>query len=197
MRKLIAGFKISLDGKIESSAGFADWVEAWSEDYNLGEQIDTCLLGGAMYPGYEAYWSALAAAPNEAHPMTGTLPTIGEKAWSERAANTPHVVLSTKLSQANWPQTTFIRAISDIQRLKAQEGKTIYLMGGANITAQCITAGLLDEIRLIVYPILIGAGKQLFGELGAPKNLALLESTQRADGRLFLRYGLSTQNAGH
>lgn len=190
MRKLIAGFKISLDGMIESSAGYADWVEAWAEEYALGEQIDTCLLGGAMYPGYEAYWSALAAAPNEIHPMTGKLPTQGEITWSERAASIPHVVLSSQLSQANWPQTTFIRTLADLQQLKAQPGKTIYLMGGANITQQCISAGLLDELRLIIYPNLIGVGKPLFGALEQPKNIRLLESTSLTDGRIFLRYGL-------
>jgi hypothetical protein len=52
MRKLIAAFKTSVDGKIEGPEGFADWVEAWSEDYGLSAQIDACLLGGAMYPGY-------------------------------------------------------------------------------------------------------------------------------------------------
>ena len=105
------------------SAGYADWVEAWAEEYALGEQIDTCLLGGAMYPGYEAYWSALAAAPNEIHPMTGKLPTQGEITWSERAASIP-----TWFYLANYPrqiglQTTFIRTLADLQQLKAQPGK--------------------------------------------------------------------------
>ena len=45
MRKLVAGMKISVDGKIEGSEGHADWVEAWSDDYDLMPQIDACLLG--------------------------------------------------------------------------------------------------------------------------------------------------------
>ena len=53
MRKLIAAMKMSLDAKVEGPDGTADWVEAWSEDYGLTPQIDACLLGGGMYPGYE------------------------------------------------------------------------------------------------------------------------------------------------
>ena len=74
VRKLIAGMKISLDQKIEGPEGYADWVEAWSEDYGLTPQIDACLLGGGMYPGYETYWTALQNEPDKPLPMTGKLP---------------------------------------------------------------------------------------------------------------------------
>ena len=53
MRKLIAGMKLSVDGKIEGPEGYADWVEGWSDDYGLTSQIDACLLGANMYRGYE------------------------------------------------------------------------------------------------------------------------------------------------
>jgi hypothetical protein len=59
MRKLIAAFKTSLDGKIEGAEGYADWVDTWSEDYGFTARIDACLLGGRMYHGYEQYWSAI------------------------------------------------------------------------------------------------------------------------------------------
>ena len=48
MRKLIAGMKLSVDGKIEGPGGYADWVEGWSDDYGLTSQIDACLLGANM-----------------------------------------------------------------------------------------------------------------------------------------------------
>jgi len=51
MRKLISGMKVSVDIKIAGPEGYADWVEAWSEDYDLTRQIDTCLLGASMYRG--------------------------------------------------------------------------------------------------------------------------------------------------
>ena len=49
----------SIDGKTEGPAGYADWVEAWSDDYGLTAQVDACVLGGRMYPSYEQYWTAI------------------------------------------------------------------------------------------------------------------------------------------
>ncbi len=66
MRKLIAGMKISVDAKMEGPEHSADWVEAWSEDYDLTPQIDACLLGGGMYPGYEQYWTGIQNEPDTA-----------------------------------------------------------------------------------------------------------------------------------
>ena len=63
MRKLIAGMKISVDGKMEGPEGYADWVEAWSEDYGLTQQIDACVVGGGMYPHYEQYWTTIQNEP--------------------------------------------------------------------------------------------------------------------------------------
>jgi hypothetical protein len=63
MRELIAAMKASLDGKIERTGGPADWVRAWSDDYILTPQIDACILGGGMYPGYEKYWTAIQTEP--------------------------------------------------------------------------------------------------------------------------------------
>jgi dihydrofolate reductase len=191
MRKLISGIKISIDGKMESSEGYADWVEAWSEDYGLAKQIDTCVLGGAMYPGYEGYWSAIAAAPKELHPMTGKLPTQGELDWSRFAAKTPHYVLSNKLTSANWPQTKFIKSLEEIKSLKQQKGKNIYLMGGAQITANAINAELLDEIHLIVYPLLVGAGKELFANILHRRQLTLLDIKKLDNGLVSLNYAIN------
>jgi hypothetical protein len=68
MRKLIAAMKVSLDGRSEGPDGYADWVDAWSEDYGLMDRVDACLLGGRMYPGYEQYWTAIRQAPDQPRP---------------------------------------------------------------------------------------------------------------------------------
>jgi hypothetical protein len=80
MRKLIAGMKISADGKVEGPEGFADWVESWSEDYGLTEQIDACVLGGGMYPGYERYWTQRGGAS-----LHGRRTTCSRAAWMRQA----------------------------------------------------------------------------------------------------------------
>ncbi len=191
MRKLIAGMKISVDGKIEGPEGYADWVEAWSEDYGLMPQIDACLLGGGMYPGYEQYWTAIQNnEPDKPLPMTGKLPKPDEVKWARFAAQTPHYVLSNTLTSALWPKTRFIRGLEELAALKQQPGKDLYLMGGARITASLIEAGLVDELRLIVYPLIAGKGKALFATTERRRGLELRKVQQLQGGRLSLIYGI-------
>src|SRR5262249_46151676 len=156
MRKLIAGVKISVDGKMEGPEGSADWVAAWSDDYGLMPQIDACVLGGGMYPRYEQYWSSIQNDPDKPVWITGEAPTAAERKWAHFAAKTPHYVLSSTLTSSLWPNTRFVRGIKEIAALKRQTGKDLYLVGGARTTASLIEAGLVDEMRLIVYPLIAG-----------------------------------------
>jgi dihydrofolate reductase len=190
MRRLITGTKISLDGKMEGPEGYADWVDAWSEEYGLMPQIDACLLGSAMYAGYERYWTAIQNEPDRPLPMTGKLPTPAELEWARFAEQTPHYVLSNTMTSALWPKTRFVRTFDDIAALKQQPGKDIYLMGGARITASLIDAGLVDELRLIVYPLLVGEGKALFATAKSRRGLELRKIEQLSDGRVGLVYGI-------
>jgi len=188
MRKLIAGMKISVDGKTEGSQGMADWVAAWSEDYGLTSRIDACLLGGGMYPGYEGYWSGIQNEPDKPHWITGEPPTPAEIEWARFAAQTPHYVLSSTLTSALWPKTRFVRKLDEVAALKRQSGKDIYLVGGARTTASLIDAGLVDELRLIVYPLIAGQGKELFATSEHRRGLELRKVQQLDGGRLSLIY---------
>jgi len=125
MRKLIAGMKVSVDGKMEGPEGTADWVEAWSEDYGLTAQIDACLLGGGMYPGYEGYWTGIQNEPDKPAWITGNPPTPAELEWARFIERTPHYVLSNTLTSAHWPKTSFVRGLEEIAALKQQPGKDI------------------------------------------------------------------------
>jgi dihydrofolate reductase len=190
MRKLIAGMKTSADGRIEGPDGFADWVEAWSEDYGVTPQIDACLLGGGMYPGYEGYWTALGSEPDKPLPMTGKLPTPDEIKWARFIPQTPHYVLSNSLNSTNWPNTRFLRSLDDVASLKEQSGKDIYLIGGARTVASLTDAGLVDELRLIVHPLIAGGGKALFATAGRRRKLELKSMRELDGGRLNLVYGI-------
>jgi dihydrofolate reductase len=190
MRKLIAAMKMSVDGKIEGPEGYADWVEAWSEDYDLMPQIDACLLGAGMYPGYEQYWTAIQNEPDKPLAFTGKVPTPDEVKWGRFAAQTPHYVLSSTLTSALWPRTRFVRGLDEIRALKQQPGKDIYLMGGARITASLIDAGLVDELRLIVYPLIDGEGKALFATTKRRRGFELRKVQQLQGGRVSLIYGI-------
>jgi len=190
MRKLIAGMKISVDGKIEGPEGTADWVKAWSEDYGLTSQIDACLLGGGMYPGYEGYWTGIRNEPDKPAWITGSAPTPAEVEWARFAAQTPHYVLSRTLTSAQWPNTSFLRGLDEIAALKQQPGKDIYLIGGGRITTSLIDAGLVDELRLIVYPLIAGEGKALFATTERRRGLELRKVQQLPDGCVSLIYGI-------
>ena len=190
MRKLIAGMKSSVDGKIEGAEHFADWVEAWSEDYGLIPQIDACLLGGGMYPGYEQYWTGIQNEPDKPAWITGNAPTPAELEWARFAAQTPHYVLSRTLTSAQWPGTSFVRGLEEIVALKQQSGKNIYLVGGARTTSSLIGAGLVDELRLIVYPLIAGEGKALFATTEPRRGLELRKVQQLQGGNLSLIYGI-------
>src|SRR5205085_11125176 len=118
MRRLIAAMKVSVDGKMEGPEGYADWVPAWSDDYGLTPQVDACILGARMYPGYEQYWTAIRNEPEKPHPLTGQVPTPAEVEWAGFSARTPHYVLSHSLTSAEWPTTRFLRGIEEVAALK-------------------------------------------------------------------------------
>jgi dihydrofolate reductase len=178
--------KISLDGK----ASPADWVEAWSDDYGMMSQVDACLIGGGMYPEYEGYWTAIQNEPDKPVWITGNAPTPAEVEYARFAAQTPHYVLSSSLTSALWPKTSFVRGLEEIAPLKQQPGKDIYLVGGARTTASLMDAGLVDELRLIVYPLIAGEGKALFATSERRRGLELRKIQQLQGGRVSLIYGI-------
>jgi dihydrofolate reductase len=192
MRKLITAMKISLDGKYEGPQGYADWVSAWSDDYGLTPEIDACVLGGRMYPGYEQYWTPIQNHPDQVHPLSGAVPTPAEVEWADFAARTPHYVVSSTLTQAAWPNTRILPSLDELDKLKRDEGKDIYLMGGGAITAAAIDAGLVDEARLIVYPVIAGGENALFKSSAIRRGLELRQVEQLPDGRLSLVYGIGS-----
>jgi dihydrofolate reductase len=194
MRQLLAGMKISVDGKIEGPEG-ADWVAAWSDDYGLMPRIDACLLGAGMYPGYEGYWTAVRNEPDEPH-WAGRVPTPAEREYARFAAETPHYVLSRSLTSARWPKTKFVRGVDEIASLKRQTGKDIYLVGGARTTASLIDAGLVDELRLILYPLIAGEGKSLFATNQTRRGLELRRIQPLEDGRVMLVYAVGQRRGG-
>jgi dihydrofolate reductase len=100
-------------------------------------------------------------------------------------------VLSSTLTSALWPGTRFVRGIDEIVALKQQPGKDIYLVGGARTTASLIDAGLVDELRLTVHPLIAGEGKALFATTVGRRELELRKVQQLQGGRVSLIYGIA------
>lgn len=188
MRKLIAAMKVSLDMKYQTSQDYADWVDAWSEDYGLTGNIDACVMGGRMYRGYLQYWSDMMANPNQPLPMTGVMASRGELAWARAIPSLPHYVVSNTLTDASWSNANIFRSLDEVAGLKQQQGKNIYLMGGGTMLRLLFEAGLLDELRLIVYPLVAGGENTLFAGNELRRTAELVNLEQIDGGRVRMDY---------
>ena len=188
MRKLIAALQVSLDGFIEGPRGELDWIGTWEDTFDLLPQIDTLVLGGGMYPGYEEYWSAVQADPHRELPFTGKPASAGEIEYARFAHATSHVVLSTTLDTASWETTRIVRDVEEIGALKAQPGKDVQAVGGATLVSSLMNRGLVDELRLVVHPLVLGGGTALFKDVTGRHPLRLLEAKPFGSGQVRLTY---------
>jgi dihydrofolate reductase len=188
MRKIIAGLIVSVDGFIEGPSGELDWVETWEDPFDLLPQIDTCILGRAMYPGYERYWSAVLANPEGILPFTGRVASKGEIDYAHFAEKTPHIVLSKTLDRISWKNTRIVRDVEEIRKIKQQSGKDMHAVGGATLVSSLMNQGLIDELRLVVAPIVLGAGKALFKDVRERHALKFLGAKPLESGLIRLTY---------
>lgn len=190
MRKVVAGMQMTIDGMIDGPDGYADWVDSWSDTFDLLPEIDACVLGSGMYAGYEHYWSAIKADPHTPLELTGNLPTSEEIEYADFALNTPHYVLSNTLDRVRWANTTVLRDAGEIDVLRRKPGKTIYVVGGARTVSGLLDRGTIDELRLTIHPLVVGEGKALFATVAQRHRLQLNEATSRSDGTVSLVYSV-------
>ena len=180
MRKIVAGLFISLDGVYEAP-------ETWHFPYfndEMGEAVgaqmaesDCMLLGRVTYEEFAAYWPQ-QTSDGEAGEMAGFM------------NDTPKYVVSSTLKSADWKNTTLLdgtNAAEELTRLKQQPGKDISITGSGTLVRTLLRAGLLDELRLLVHPIVVGHGKRLFDD-GEQVALTLTDSQTFSTGVLALTY---------
>src|SRR5829696_1344846 len=188
MRKIVAAMQMSVDGFIEGPGGEVDWIDAWENPFELLSQIDTLILGGGMYPGYEQYWRAIFANPESVSPITGKVASKGEVDYARFADKTAHVVVSTTLEKVAWNNTRVVRDIGEVRRMKELPGKAMHAVGGATLVSSLISAGLVDELRLVVRPILLGGGKAMFKDVKERHAHRLLEAKPLKSDLVCLTY---------
>jgi dihydrofolate reductase len=197
MRKIIAALQTSVDGFIEGPKGELDWAiaedeETWREMFEMLNQIDTFILGRVMYPGYEQTWLAVLADPTGILPFSGRPPSKNDIAYARLADKTPHIVLSKTLDKVAWKTTRIVRDAEEIRKMKNQPGKDMYVVGGATLVSSFVNLGLIDELRLMVNPLLLGGGKALFKDVKDRHSLKLIEAESLRSGKVKLLY--STQS---
>ena len=187
-RKMIAGMQVSLDGFAQGSdQDGPEWVDSWTDALDLIPDVDTFVQGAGMYPGYAMFWSAIEADPTAVAPFSTRKPYEREIAYARRAAKTPHYVMSTKLDGVEWPPTAHIvRDLDALRAVKAMPGGNIYVVGGPTFVTTLLNADLLDELVLIVHPLLLGGGRSLFAGVKDFRKLKLTRCEPLKDGRALL-----------
>ena len=188
MRRIIAALQTSVDGFIEGPNGELDWAmaedeETWRDMDETLSLVDTFILGRGMYPAYEQYWLALLANP------TGTK---NENAYARHADKIPHIVLSKTLDKVAWKVTRIVRDVEEIRKMKQRPGKDMLTFGGAALVSSLMNLGLIDELRLMVNPIILGGGKALFKDVKEQQSLKLIRAKPLKSGKVSLTY--STQS---
>jgi dihydrofolate reductase len=177
MRKIVAGLFLSLDGVMEAPDQwhFPYWSDEMGEA--VGSQMaaaDTMLLGRVTYQEFAAYW------PHQGSDAEG----------ADYMNDTPKLVVSTTLDTVDWRNSTLIKGnvAQELRRLKQQPGKNISITGSATLVRSLLRDRLLDELHLLVHPIVVGSGKRLFGDDGERTALRLVESRTFRTGVLSLTY---------
>jgi dihydrofolate reductase len=178
MRKLVSSFFISLDGVVEAPQ---DWHFPYFNDEMgavVGKAIaasDTLLLGRRTYEEWSAFWPHQDPAEN---PMA--------QAMNE----TPKFVASTTLDEVDWQNSTLLEGdlAKAVTELKAKPGKNIGMSGSATLVRSLLEKGLVDELRLLVHPVVVGSGAKLFEDGTAPVSLELVDSRTFQTGVLDLSY---------
>ncbi len=190
MRKVVVSSIVSLDGYVAGPGGdvMAMPMDGFFDEHNLERQrrADTLLLGRTTYLGLKAYWPAVAQDPSLS-PAVQLDPSTGElhRETAQRNDALHKVVVSDTLTQADtapWTDTTTIvprhRAHAAVKELKGQDGADILIFGSATLWGDLLTAGLVDELHLLVGPIVLRDGLPAYGS-GPTPSMHLLGTRQR------------------
>jgi dihydrofolate reductase len=177
MRKIVAGLFVSLDGVMEAPD---QWHFPYFND-EMGAAVaaqmaaaDTMLLGRRTYQEFAGYW-----------PHQGS-----DVPMADQMNNTPKLVVSTTLDRVEWQNSTLIKdnVAEEIAKLKRQPGKDIGIVGSSTLVRSLLQDDLLDELALMVHPVVLGSGKRLFEEGGDQNALELVDSKTFGTGVVVLTY---------
>jgi dihydrofolate reductase len=185
MRKIIAALQTSVDSFIEGPNGEMDWAmaedeETWRELDETLNSVDTFILGRRMYPEYEQYWLSLLANPSKG--------TENENAYARGADKIPHIVLSKTLDKVAWKTTRIVRDVKEIRKMKQQPGRDMLALGGATLISSLMNQGLIDEVHLMVNPLILGGGKALFKDVKERHAWKLIRAKPLKSGKVSLIY---------
>jgi dihydrofolate reductase len=181
MRKIILFNMISLDGFFAGPNGEIDWhnVDAEFNEFAIEQlgTIDTIIFGRVTYEGMASYWPTPQALADDQQ-VARLMNAISK------------IVFSKTLTRADWNNTRLMKKLDpvEINRLKQQPGKDIFIFGSGDLAAGFIQHGLIDEYRLMVNPVVLGSGMPMFKGLKNRLRLKLIKERAFKSGNVLLYY---------
>jgi dihydrofolate reductase len=175
---------VSLDGVVEDPGGAEDFKHGgWSFEIERGEEgnkfkldetmsSEALLLGRVTYEGFAAAWPSR------------------EGEFADKFNTMPKYVVSSTLENPEWNNTTVLKGdvAKEVAKLKEEQEGDIVVHGSPRLTQALLEHDLVDELRLMVYPVVLGSGKRLFGETSDKKTFRLVDSKVVGDGVTILVY---------
>lgn len=176
MGRIIVSEFVSLDGVFEDPSWTAPhWSEA-QEAYKLDEVMsaDSLLLGRATYEEFAAEWPSME----------------DDTGFADRMNGMPKLVVSTRLEHPAWTNARVIRddVAGEIAGLRDRPGKDLLVVGSGTLVRSLMPLGLIDEFRLMVFPVVLGGGKRLFNGETSGTALKLVDSRALGSGVVILTY---------
>lgn len=181
MRKLISFMVITADGFTEGPEGEFDWpnVDEGFNEFAVSQihDLGALLFGRVTYEGMASYWPTPQALEDD--------PVV-----TDLMNRVPKYVFSHTLSSADWANTTLVsgEAGPAVAKLKEEDGYDLAVVGSAKLTASLIEQGLVDELRVMVNPVLLGGGVSLYSAITQRVPLTLLRTTVFPSGNVLLVY---------
>src|SRR5712691_5902637 len=184
MGRIVVTEFVSLDGVVEDPGGAESFRHGgWSFEISRGEEGDkfkldevfsseALLLGRVTYEGFAAAWPSR------------------EGEFADKFNNMPKYVVSSTLDQPEWNNTTVLKGdvVEAVRKLKREHDGNVVVHGSRQLAQTLLEHDLVDELRLMVFPIVLGRGKRLFDEMSDKKRLKLVESRTVGDGVVILLY---------
>ncbi|MET9763150.1 dihydrofolate reductase family protein [Streptomyces sp. NPDC006372] len=183
MRSVTYSMSMSLDGYIVGPDGGFNWTEPDEEVFRFWiydiRQVGVHLMGRRLYETM-LYWETADQDPS-----------LGddEREWTALWKPLPKVVFSTTLSEVQGNARLVSGGLAEeIERLRAEPGEGEIAIGGATLAAEAAASGLIDEYRVMVYPVLVGGGIPFFDRRERRVDLELVETRTFGQGVVYLRY---------
>jgi dihydrofolate reductase len=189
MGRIVVTEFVSLDGVMEAPGGEDFKYKGWSFEFDRGDEgnqfkldealdAEALLLGRVTYEGFAAAWPSRS----------------DEEGFAEKFNTMPKYVVSSTLKDPEWNNTTVLEGdpIESVRKLKQGVDGDIYIHGSRQLVQALIENDLVDELHLMVFPLVLGTGKRIFGETSDKKPLRLKDSKTVGEGVSILTYEMAT-----